>query len=877
MSSIFGARPQSQTQNRYTGVDVQTSAQGAVIPIVYGANRIGTNLIYLSDFQAHSTGGGKGGKGGGGKGSGGYDYTCALDLGLCEGPIQNIGTVWHNSAVTTLGSLDLTLYTGTASQGIPAWMTANDASHALAYSQTAHLFSSYYDLGASPSVPLHNFEVIGFYSGSVSGTPDVNMGDVIPDFITNAQYGLDPSASYIDSTSLANYKTYCFCQDILLSPALTTQEQATSIIARWALLTNSWIFWNGTQLVFAPLGDQVLVNSGTTYDPVLTPVYNLGLDDFIFDPSSEAPVTVTRIDPADGYNNVQLDTRLRQNAYNANPLRYDDQTSEDQYGVLQSQVIQADEICDAGVGAIVAQLIGKRSVYIRNSYEWQGGYGLVLLEPGDIVSLTEPGIGLSAQPVRITSVAESDKQILKFTAEEFPGAIGSAHTVSPQGSGAASGPNLMADPGSVNTPLIFEPGPSFTNGQAQVWIGASGGANWGGADIWISTDATNYAYIGTLDGPIAQGTLTANLANHADPDSVDTLSVNMTESGVALSTAVTHANADAFQTASLIDNEIVAYGTVTLTGALTYNLTYLRRGGYNTTPASHSSGAQFWGINPAAVFQYPLPAQYVGVPLYFKFTSFNTFGNAMQSIAAVTQYSYTPNGIAFTIAAPTGLSLTSSRTTQTDGTTFLTMTAAWTASAGPLLGGYEVEWSVNGGTSWSASASYGATAVAATLTPATPGTSYAVRVRAIGQNGLAVSAWDTSGAVSSGNLLAAVPSAPVSVTATAGPAAASISWSMPAPDYSVSAFAIYRAAGSGASFGSASQVATVAASPWVDTGVAGGTAYTWFVEAINAQGASSASSGASCTTLSATPGSLPTSLPSGTGVWWNNGGAVSIS
>lgn len=842
MSTMFGARPNSQKETEYTSVSVQTSSQGLAIPLVYGQSRIGTNLIWLENFQAHpAKGGGKGGKGGaGGKGGGsGYTYTAAVALGLCEGPIEGVGTIWADSNVTTLGSLDLSLYTGTASQTPPAYIESNYPSQAVSYANTAFVFSSNYNLGGSPSVPNHNFEILGFLNGTMPGTPDVNMADVIPDYITNPQYGLDPSATYIDAASLAQFKTYLTAQGIFMSPALDTQEQATQAIQRWAQLTNSWIFWNGTKLVFVPLGDTELINNGVTYAPQLTPIYALDVDDFLFDPTkNEQPVTVTRIDPADGYNNVQLDTRDRGNEYNSNPLRYDDQTSEDQYGVLQSQVVQADEICDPNVGQIVAFLIGKRSVYIRNNYEWKGADNLILLEPGDIVTLTDPGIGLSAQPVRITSVSEDDKGILKFAAEEFPGAIGQAVLYPPQSNAATGGANLYADPGSINAPAIFEPSPVVTNGQPELWIAASGGAQWGGCQVYVSPDGLNYAYLGLVSSACAQGTLTAGLTLAADPDLTGTIAVDLTESGLALATAATDAMANAFQTVALIDSEMIAYGSVVATGAETFDLSYLRRGVYGTTPAAHTAGAAFSRIDPTSVFSYALTQAYIGVPLYFKFPSFNTFGNSAQSIADVPAYEYTPSGVAFAIAPPTGAALASGRTTQADGTTVLSIEASWTASVGPMLGNYEVQISSDGGTSWPVDIAVASAATAYTLAPATAGTNYRGRVRAISQSGLAQSAWDETPVLDSGALVASVPAAPGGLALAPISGGFVATWT-PSSDTSILSYQVWIAAGASEPFGSASLSQTVSA-PATSATVLGLAAseISVFVVAVNAAGSS---------------------------------------
>ncbi len=193
------------------------------------------------------------------------------------------------------------------------------------------------------------------------------------------------------------------------------------------------------------------------------------------------------------------------------------------------------------------------------------------------------------------------------------------------------------------------------------------------------------------------------------------------------------------------------------------------------------------------------------------------------------------------------MNLVSSRVTQADGTTLLAMTVSWIASSGPLLGSYEVQWSEDGGTTWGNDGNVGASATSSVLSPALANTAYMAQVRAISQNGLAVSAWTQSAVVNSGALVGSVPAAPTALMATAGAANATLAWTAPA-DPTVTGFHVYRAAGLAAVFSAASVVATVGPSPWTDTGVAAATAYTWWVTALNAAGESAASGSASCTT-----------------------------
>lgn len=460
MSFFTGTGGTNSTQPTvYTGIQIQTSAQGVPIQIVWGLNRVAPNLVWYSDFQAHRQNGkGAGGKGGT-KGSGNYTYTAAVILALCEGPIHGIGNVWADQTEYTggtgLSKLGLSICGGasgppygTATQPVWPWLATNHPSQALSYAYTAYLSNSDYRLGSSAALPNHNFEVQGIFcldSGNGSNANgDINPGNIIDDFMTNPQYGLPGlSSSVIDAASLAFYKTYCQAQGIAFSPVLggdNGQEQVSRILDRWAALSNSWIFWSGNVFKFVPLGDSAITANGTTYTPDLTVRYDLGWDDFIAASHGEhsgsaggasrtgdgGPVQVTRADPADCPNHVKIEVKDRGNAYNACPVEWQDQGLVDQFGQIDASVTQAHEICDLAIATTVAQLVGQRAAYIRNTYGFKLGYEFSLLEPGDLVSLTDVHLGLARFPVRIRSIDEDDSGNLSVVAEEFPGAIGTS-------------------------------------------------------------------------------------------------------------------------------------------------------------------------------------------------------------------------------------------------------------------------------------------------------------------------------------------------------------------------------------------------------------------------------------------------------------------
>ena len=73
----------------------------------------------------------------------------------------------------------------------------------------------------------------------------------------------------------------------------------------------------------------------------------------------------------------------------------------------------------------------------------------------------------------------------------------------------------LVDPGDSNPPIVFEPPPVLTGGALEVWIIATGGPDWGGCQVWLSTDGNTYAYAGTIYRGGRQGVLTATLPSQA--------------------------------------------------------------------------------------------------------------------------------------------------------------------------------------------------------------------------------------------------------------------------------------------------------------------------------------------------------------------------
>ncbi len=381
-----------------------------------------------------------------------------------------------------------------------------------------------------------------------------------------------------------------------------------------------------------------------SYVPNLTPIYDLTDRDFVNERGDKDPVQAQRLDPFSLPTIQRVECLSRANQYGSTPVEARDQSQIELYGPRVGSTIQAHEICDEVVIApIVAQTILQRALYVRVKFTFKLSWEYCLLDPMDIVTITDTNLGLAAYPVRIVAVDEDDKGLLAITAEELVVGI-STPANNPSNGNVSYQPNQGAAAPSINPPLIYEPTPGLTGNVAQVWVGASGaaGSNWGGAFVWASVDNTTYSQIGVITQPLRQGILTASLPSASGWDTIDTLSISLAESGGTL-TGASVSSAQAGATLSLVDNELLAYETATLTGAFAYNLNGLARGFGGSSPATHSSGAPFARLDNAVV-QYDLPDTWIGVPLYFKFQSFNAFGAGVQELSACTAYGYTPSG-----------------------------------------------------------------------------------------------------------------------------------------------------------------------------------------------------------------------------------------
>jgi len=828
----MAGRSASNVITRYAGIQVQTSAMGLQIPLGWGQFRVNCNMLDYLDFKSKAQTAKGGGKGG--APVTGYSYSATIILGLCEGPIDAInivyvdGKTYSNGAKTALQQAGLGMSSGAIGQAPWSYLTSNHPAHAIGYSGIAIVYAANYALDSGATPPNHSFEVArttGFGAVTTTTGKDVDPSLVVADFFQNPRSGVPlwPASGLLGD--LTAYQDYCLAAGLVLSPIIDQERSASDFLKEVLLGTNSTCLWSEGVLKLIPYGDTALTGNGKTYTPPSAPIYALNDDDFIVDNPGDPPLTVDIEDQSDAYNVVQLEYLDRTNQYNMAIALASDAANIAQYGARRQDPTTVHVICDPSVAAICAQLYLQRTLYVRAQYKFKLGWMFALLEPGDIVELTDLGLGLVDYPVRVTQIDQDEKYGLSFTCEDYPvgiahtplydsqagdgfvanqnidpggpeanllvwsgdqtnavwtttnatvaGAVASdayglttacalipsatsgdhavAQTVSvfeglsysfavclqasahkivqvSLGDGAGNSVQITVDlsagaitvPASANGnailigsalnatlvagiwqvvltaafgtattltaqvnacddsgalawtgdashalnvsqaqlrqgiaigtyaqtttaaagPYLFNP-PSVLAQQGEVWAAVAGGPNWGGATVWVSVDGDSYLQVGTVDGPARFGVVTADFPIHADPDTTNTLSVDLGASEGVLTGASSSA-ADNGATLCLVDSELITYQAAALTNPSRYGLgTYIRRGYLNTPIADHPAGAPFVRLD-SSVFQFPYLAANVGQTIWVKFQSFNPFAQAEVSLADCIAYPVVP-------------------------------------------------------------------------------------------------------------------------------------------------------------------------------------------------------------------------------------------
>ena len=662
MSGLFSppASPNAQQTVAAAGLQVQTSAYGLVVPILFGQNQTTPNLIQMFNFrsyqnvEASATSGGKGGSPSPTTIT--YTYSVTPLFGLCEGTITSFDTIRKDKEFPTV----LTGWATFTGSQTSAWSisTANPR----VYPKIAYIAYENYNLGTSTGLPNHSIVLTGLNPYSTGDSYyDANPVKIVKELLTNTQFGI--GFNYLDSTvdtpGSTTFWNYCVAikssannQRMLFSPLIKDQRPTAEIINEIIMAANGAFVWSEGVLKIKPYGDENISASSpfgsVGFTANTTPVYSLTDNDFM-SPKNQDPIKVIRKPRNDTYNQISIEYVDKDKQYNPSIVEVKDDADIAQFGLRKKDTMKCHFITNKDTAQMVAQLILQKNLSIVNKYQFVLGWRYCLLEPTDLVNITDSNLGFSAKTVRITSISENDQGLLTIEAEDFPLGASSPALYS-TGSGSGTGTNYGADPGNVNAPYFMNPPYFLTPSGQELWIAVSADSQfWGGCTVYASVDNVDYAPIGTIFNKARYGVSTASITNNsgAISDTTNTLAVDLDISnGVLISTdaagLAAYVTLSAIQTSSTSGFELISYQTAASTTGYAYNISTMKRGVYGTTIQSHASNSQLIRIDDA-VFKWLVPSTFIDVNntgqlTYFKFVSTNVFGTVTQEWTNVTSY-----------------------------------------------------------------------------------------------------------------------------------------------------------------------------------------------------------------------------------------------
>ena len=458
------------------------------------------------------------------------------------------------------------------------------------------------------------------------------------DYLTSDRHGAGFSGYLANhDTGNASFRKYCIARGLFLSPIEQNQRNAGAFVKEIAEICNSAIVWRQGKLNLIPYGDVAITGNGVTYTPDLTPLYDLTTDDFLFE-KGQPPVKHSAKNPSQQFNHVRIEYNARSNDYNPLIVEVKDQADIDDNGLRTKAVTQYKCITLNDVARDVAQHQMQRDLFVVNSYSFRLGIRHSLLEPMDFVTITDAGLGLDRQLVRIVEVIEQDDSI-DVVAEEVNVGVANApkyNTVNPLGYNQ----DFNAAPGNTQNPLIMNAPGALTETGFEMWINATGvnAALWGGCEVWISDDNAEYRYVGVITGPARYGALTTTMA--AGSNNYDTTTVARVQLYNGEILGGTQADCDNYRTLLFVGGEWMSYRDATLVIGSTYDLDTFRRAAYGSTRTSHAAG-QALAVIDEATFRLPYDKGNRGKTVYMKFPAFNVFGGALQDLADCTAYTHT--------------------------------------------------------------------------------------------------------------------------------------------------------------------------------------------------------------------------------------------
>lgn len=198
---ILGQGSRAVAVGRARSLRIQSSTEGAPIPVVFGRMRVAGQIIWSTRYLENIRTTTQGGKGTGGQRVQEFSYTISFAVGLVEGPIDRIGRIWADGQLLDPSRFEMRIYRGGADQvPDPKIEAVEGAENAPAYRDLAYVVFEDFPVGEFGNrIPQLGFEVFRSNPLAAAEAGSAEAGAPLASLIRGVamspgtgEFGLDP-------------------------------------------------------------------------------------------------------------------------------------------------------------------------------------------------------------------------------------------------------------------------------------------------------------------------------------------------------------------------------------------------------------------------------------------------------------------------------------------------------------------------------------------------------------------------------------------------------------------------------------------------------------------------------------------------------------
>lgn len=388
---------------------------------------------------------------------------------------------------------------------------------------------------AQPIIMTRIVAAAGTYTFSYTvGTVDYNFVMLA---LSQSQPNKLPKAlgNIIDMDTLELTRAQDRAYGLVGSVNMNSQRKCGDWLKEFMQCANAAPVWSGFKLKVIPKSEVSAAGNGMVYNSYYAngPIATITKDDLIGSPD-KSPVTITRKAGVDANNIITIEHLNRGNDYRTSTASQPESGAINFLGPRKPPPITLHEIQDPAVARSILAVAVRNAANAEhmNTFKFTTTQKWCGLECRDLVKIPDPNDLLSYIDVIITSANENEDREIECEAEPFIYGLNAPNALAVT-TITSNFPDSGETPASVNTPIIFEPPPPYyqeQNMRALAIVVSDPDPNYGGCLVYVSTDGVTYTELGYLVGSAVTGVLTADWPAHADPDTVNDLLLDLTES-----------------------------------------------------------------------------------------------------------------------------------------------------------------------------------------------------------------------------------------------------------------------------------------------------------------------------------------------------------